>query len=118
MRTLELNKSSLWYVKPDGIEVKLKDEDGYYTGEIEIQYEEPSEIRLHLYPASGEIKEQTFGLSVDIDMITSSTDVVLEKNGLIFINEPTDNYDVTYDYKVGSILKSLNSYQYGLKGRM
>lgn len=118
MRTLELNKSNLWYVKPDGIEVDLKDEDGYYTGEVGIEYEKPIKIRLHLYPATGEIKEETFGLSSNVEMISSSTNVRLDKNGLVFNKKPIDNYDTTYDYKVSEILESLNSFTYGLKGRV
>lgn len=116
MRTLELNKSTLWYANPNGEQVEIIDDNGYHTGEVEIQFNPPIIVKLHIYPASGEVKERTFGTMVDIDMITSTTDVILEENGLLFKEKPIDNYDITYDYKVTKILKSLNSYQYGLKG--
>lgn len=117
MRTLDRNKTSVWYVTPSQ-EVELKDDDGYYTGEIGFEFGTPIEVQLPLYPASGEIKEQLFGTDAAVDMISVSNDVVLEKNTLIFLSEPIGDYDTTYDYKVSSIMKSLNTYNYGLKGRI
>lgn len=116
MRTLEINKTNLWYVSPDGIEVELKDEDGYYTGEIEIQYEEPLPINLHLYPANGKILEESFGLAHDLDYVTS-TNTKLDNGMLLFKEKPTRDYSNTYDFKIDGVLESLNFYQYGLKGR-
>lgn len=117
MRTLERNKTNIWYVNTGELQ-DVKDEDGNYTGETKVGYGEPIQSKLHLYPASGDVKERMFGKDVDIDMVTVSESVVLKKDTLIFLSEPTGEYDKTYDYKVKYILKSLNSYQYGLKGRI
>lgn len=117
MRTLDRNKTSVWYVTPSQ-EVELKDDDGYYTGEIGFEFGTPIETRLSLYPANSEIKEQLFGTDASVDMVSVSNEVVLEEDTLIFLSEPIGDYDRTYDYKVSSIMKSLNTYNYGLKGRM
>lgn len=116
MRTLSKNQIRLWVVTPLG-EQDVVDEDGYFTGEVEIAYSIPKEIRLPLYPASGEVVNKSFGKDVDLDMIATSNEI-LNRFDLLFYDEPTENYDTTYDYSVSKILKSLNSYTYGLKGRV
>ena len=117
MRTLERNKTTLWYVNPsDATMIDVIDEDGYFTGEKEMVYGVPKEIRLHLYPATGDIVERVFGKNVDIDMVTTSNEI-LSQDSMIFYKLPLGNFDTTFDFKIKFILKSLNSYQYGLKGR-
>lgn len=117
MRTLNLNKTKLWYVNPKAEEtIEVEDEDGYPTGETVKVYGLPKEISLHLYPATGDIIEREFGVGIDVDMVSTST-IELEKGTTLYHIKPTDDYNTDYDYKVTNILKSLNSYQYGLKGR-
>lgn len=116
MRTLELNKTKLWYVSNTGVEVDVVDEDGYFTGELEIQYDSPKEISLHLYPASGKILEESFGLSADLDFIASST-IKLKVGTMLFKEIPSGDLDNNYFLKINKILPSLNLYSYGLKGR-
>lgn len=117
MRTLELNKSTLWYVNPNDVdEIEVVDEDGYYTGEIIKVYGVPKKIKLHLYPATGDVVERVFGMNIDVDMVTS-TNIDLDKDTLLFVNEPIDKFNTTYSYKISHKLPSLNSFQYGLKGR-
>lgn len=117
MRTLEINKIDIWYVNPSE-KVDVIDDDGYFTGETNIIFGEPKSTRLMLYPASGDIVERLFGTDTSIDMIATSTNLVLEEGTLLFLSEPIDNFEETYDYKLSKILKSLNNYQYGLKGRI
>ena len=116
MRTLEINKTTLWCVNPNGVEVEIIDEDGYNTGVVERMFGVPQNIKLHLYPATRDVVDREFGKNVDIDMVTS-TNIVLEKNSLIFHEFPIGDIETTFDYKVTHILPSLNSYQYGLRGR-
>lgn len=117
MRTLELNKVNLWVVEPLG-EVDIVDEDGFETGETEFSYSIPKKIKLPLYPSNGEIGEQIFGTSANLDMISVSNSNILSEKSLLFYEEPIGNYDTTYDLKVSKILKSLNTYNYGLKSRL
>lgn len=116
MRTLNRNKTKLWVVQPIGATEEM-DNDGFYTGQIITAYSSPLVIYLHLYPSSGEIVERLFGKDASYDMIAVSNDVVLNKDSLLFLSVPFSNYDITYDYHIGKILKSLNTYQYGLKKR-
>lgn len=116
MRTLELNKIDIWVVEPLG-EVDVTDDDGLFTGEKEFTYSTPKKIRLHLYPASGDVLENTFGISAKLDYVTS-TSLVLDKKSLLFFSEPIGDYDITYDLKVSKMLKSLSHTTYGLEGRI
>lgn len=112
MRLLELNQTELWYVTRIG-EIEAKDVDGNYTGELIIQYSDPKSINLHLYPASGKILEETFGLSSNLDFVTHSN-VKLEKGTLLYKDFPTDTSK--YDFTISEILSSLTTTHYGLKG--
>ena len=114
MRTLKLNQTKLWYVEALG-EVDVVDSEGNYTGEKDITYTAPKVIHLHLYPASGDIIDKSFGRDVELDMVTNSN-VELNQTSLFFLDEPVDNFANTYTYKITAINKSLNTYQYGLKG--
>lgn len=116
MRTLKRNQVQLWIVTPMG-EQDVVDEDGYFTGEVQLQYTTPRKISLPLYPASGDIKDRVFGTDVDINMVSVSN-IELKENDLIFYDEPIGDYDVTYDYSISIILPSLNVFNYGLKRRM
>lgn len=114
MRTLNKNKTKLWYVEPAGM-VDVLDSDGFKTGEKKSVFGLPTIVYLQLSPSNGDIVEQIFGKESSLDMISVSTDVVLSKFGLLFLTEPINKYDTTYDYKVVEIKKSLNSYNYGLR---
>lgn len=117
MRTLERNKIKLWCISPSGTE-EVKDADGFFTGEVIKIYGSPQVIYLNIAPSIGAIVEDIFGKDASFDMIAITNEVVLSKDSLLFLNEPTSNYDTTYDYSVQQIKKSLNTYQYGLKGRV
>lgn len=116
MRTLDKNKTKLWVVNSSGT-TEMIDSDGFYTGEVVKSYGVPSTIYLHLYPSGGEITEKLFGKDSSFDMLAVSNNVILTKDSLLFLDEPLSNYDITYDYRVSEILKSLNTYNYGLKKR-
>ena len=116
MRSLERNQSLVWIVEPLG-ETEILDSDGFKTGEFEFSYTVPKQVRLALYPSTGTIVEQLFGKDASFDMVATSCDIVLTEDTLIFINEPTANYDKTYDYRMSSIKKSINTYNYGLRNR-
>lgn len=117
MRSLNLNKTSLWRVDINS-KTEIKDDDGYFTGDYVIEYSTPTKIALHLYPSNSEITKKLFGIDDSFDMIANSNEIVLNQDTLLFLSEPSDNYDSTYDYSVSSISKSLNSYNYGLRGRV
>lgn len=117
MRTLEKNKTVLWLVNP-ATYVDVVDNDGYETGERIQTFGAPVEIRLALYPANGVIREEIFGRDYSCDVIAVSNDIILTKDSLLFYNQPTENFDTTYDLIVDKILHSLNTYNYGLRSRV
>lgn len=116
MRTLLKNKVQLYYV-PFSAWTDEVDADGNYTGEKIASYGSPNEISINIYPAGSEIVEQIFGKEASFDMVAVSNEIVLDEFGLLFTSLPTGNYDTTYDYKIHSISKSLNTYAYGLRRR-
>lgn len=116
MRTLELNKTSLWYVS--GLEwVEIKDEDGHYTGEKEQVFGTPQLIKMNIFPYDDKIHSTSFGKDASIDMVGVTTDIILDEHGLLFHDEPSGDYSKTYSYSLSSIAKSLNNIKYGLKAR-
>lgn len=117
MRTLNLNKTDIWYVDFLG-EQRVTDEDGYFTGEYEDTYSEPTKIQLNIHSGSSSVKEELFGKDNQLDIVCSTPIGDLEKNTLIFLEEPSGNYDETYDFKVVKKFKSLNHYNYGFRGRL
>lgn len=116
MRTLELNKTSLWAVHVIAKEPIL-DDDGFETGELNFIYTEPREVRLHLYPSNGDIIRRLFGYDASFDMIAVSTDVNLDVDTLLFVDYPTPDYSITYTYSIVARSKSLNVIAYGLEMR-
>lgn len=118
MRTMNRNKTNLWYVVPVS-QSNAVDSDGYETGEVIVTYSSPTSFRMSIFPTDSKIVEQIFGKDASFDMLGVSNEIQLDKNALIFLSEPTlGNYDRTYDYHIGSIKKSLNTTQYGLKRRV
>lgn len=143
---LELNQSQLWYVNKIG-EIEVVDEEGFFTGELETVFSKPTPIDLHLYPANGKVLESTFGLNSQVDFVTGSNvrlepntllfyesplitnmityskinnlnwELLGEDTWGYLLEDIEDNYEDIYDFKIDRILKSLNIYQYGLKGR-
>lgn len=117
MRTLARNQTSLWMVRLTGTEDAV-DGDGNYTGEKINTYSTPNEISLSMYPDNGLVSRETFGVADLYDMVAVTTEYDLEDDDLLFLYEPTVDYDSTYDYYVAKKLASLNSFTYGLKARV
>jgi len=116
MRSLERNMQNLWLVSPTTY-VPLLDSEGFDTGETTVGYSTPIEIAINIYPSNGRIVQQIFGNDISLDLLALSTDIVLDKRSLLFLNEPTSNFGTTYDYEVTHIKHSINSYNYGLRNR-
>ena len=116
MRTLELNKSKLWYVSPLGTTENV-DADGFLTGEIVQSYSSPKLIKINIYPSNGTIMSQLFGEDANYDKIAVSNEIDLDTESLLFLSEPSLDYESTYDFKVSSKVKSLNTINYGLRSR-
>ena len=115
MRTLNRNKTKLWYVQPTGTQ-EVVDADGYFTGETRKSYGTPIKLDIHLYPSDGIVMEQIFGRDADFSKLAVS-ETYLSKDTLLFLSMPTGNYETTYDYIVDRNKQSLNHNNYGLRSR-
>ena len=116
MRTLEKNKTALWYVEPIGM-IEEVDGDGNYTGEVVANFSTPTLIKIHLYPAVGSVIEQPYGKDSNFDMMGIGSTVELSEHGLLFYEQPFADYELSYDYAIESVFKSLNVTRYGLRRR-
>ena len=114
MRTLNINKITLWKVDVTGFTDET-DVDGNFTGEQIPVYSAPVKIRVMLYPITGRIKRDFLGVIHDEDYVIATNDVLLDKDALLFRTEPVSDYDTTFDYMVISILKSINTTLYTVK---
>jgi len=117
MRSLSINQTQLWYVRPNGY-TDILDDDGNKTGEKDYTYDGPHQILLTLYPVNGVVLKDSGGKFLEIDYTATSTEVALSKNDLLFKTEPVGDFDTTYDMLVKNILPSLNSYTYLLESRV
>lgn len=116
MRTLNKNKQTLWRVDVIGT-TPYVDNLGFETGEIINLYSTPTKIEINIYPSYGDVVEQIFGKDQSYDMLAVSNEIELLSSTLLFLTEPISNYDKTYDFRIGKIKKSLNTYNYGLRSR-
>ncbi len=116
MRTLGINKKTLWYVDYLG-KVPIKDEDGYNTGESEQQFSEPIEIKLNLYTTNSEVIRNMFGTTNNINIVCSDDKVKLKMGSKLFYTIPDDNtdYEKDFDLEVTALSESLNHWNYGFR---
>lgn len=115
MRTLNRNKTTVWYVQPSGFQ-EVVDANGFFTGETRKTYGIPVKLDIHLYPSDGIVMEQIFGRDADFSKLAVS-ETYLSKDTLLFLSIPTGNPEMTYDYIVDRNKKSLNHNNYGLRSR-
>jgi hypothetical protein len=117
MRTLEKNKTKLWFVTRLS-NVEMTDENGFLTGEKTITYTEPVQITISLVPKSGNINNYIFGKDVGFDMMAISTDVDLDRFTYLYYNQPVGDYDKTFDFEIAEKKISLNVINYALRSRV
>lgn len=116
MRCLNKNKTKFWIVNIIGYTDEV-DTNGFLTGAKVPSYTVPLEVSFNIMPKSSKIGIETFGLSEEVTNVIVSNSEILNKQTLIFKELPIGNYEKTYDYKVIEIMKSLNSFLYGVRGR-
>ena len=118
MRTCEKNKTTVWYSNTK-TETEAVDSDGNFTGEIIENYTDVKETRVQLYPSSGQITAQAFGLQELPQFLSISSEPIFDENTVIFLKKPEDGANLadSYDLRVIAIKKSQNYYNYALKWR-
>lgn len=117
MRTMTRNQTKVWIV-PKATMTDVVDENNHYTGEKIPTYGTVIETFLSMYPSDGSINSQTFGIEKSYDMVAVSHGVDLDEKDLIFLSQPTIDYDKTYDYIIDKKMSSVNVIKYGLMKRV
>lgn len=127
MRSLEINKQTIWYALYLG-KVAVKDEDGYDTGEVKIGYANPVKARLRVSPNKGESSVQQFGLSLDYDRTMVTTDKLpIDEHSILWVDSTPeletdgtlklkpDGTPVTpHEYVVKKVAPDINVTQYAI----
>lgn len=113
MRTMEINKRTVYYALYEGITDEV-DEEGNYTGNKVPSYSDPIPLKINVSPARGEATSRQFGdlLEYDKTLVTTDMSLPIDEQTIMWI----DNLDTTqpHDYKVTKVAKGLNSVQYAV----
>ena len=115
MRTLVRNKIRIYYANFHA-KTPIKDEYGNLTGEYDIIYDNPVEIRANVSAARGESTTRQFGEDEGYDRVIVMDDpkVPINVSSVLWIDTlpeiKTDgSTDTPYDYIVKQVAPSLNS---------
>ena len=115
MRTLLRNKIRIFYANYRD-KVPLKDEYGNLTGEYDIVYDDPVEIKANVSAARGEATTRQFGDDEGYDRVIVMDDpgVPIKVSSVLWIDTPPDikadgSTGTPYDYIVKQVAPSLNS---------
>jgi hypothetical protein len=115
MKTLERNKIRIFYAK-FLTKTLLKDEYGNLTGEYDIIYDNPVEIKANVSAARGESTTRQFGEDEGYDrvIVMDHPKEPIDVSSVFWIDtlpeiKPDGSTDTPYDYIVKQIGTSLNS---------
>ena len=135
MITMKRNRSQLYYCtirKDDDGKVmtrKVVDENGNYTGESIVLYNDPVRMHANVSWATGQSNIEQFGNLENYDkvIVTDDLDCPIDENSVLFIDKEPEYKDAeynevtaitvtgatvkvpVYDYIVRRVAKSLNS---------
>lgn len=115
MRTLTRNKVRIYYANYR-TKTPVKDEYDNLTGEYDITYEDPVEIKANVSAARGESTTRQFGEDEVYDRVIVMDDprVPIEVSTVLWIDtlpeiKADGSTDTPYDYIVKQVAPSLNS---------
>lgn len=115
MRTLHRNKIRIYYANYRE-KIPRKDEYGNLTGEYDIVYDNPVEIRANVSAARGESSTRQFGEDVSYDRIILLDDpeFPIAETSILWIDSLPDiaedgTTETPHDYIVKQVAPSLNS---------
>lgn len=115
MRTLVRNKVRIYYANYR-TKTPVKDEYDNLTGEYDITYEDPVEIKANVSAARGESTTRQFGEDEVYDRVIVMDDprVPIEVSTVLWIDtlpeiKADGSTDTPYDYIVKQVAPSLNS---------
>lgn len=115
MRCLNRNKSKFYYA-PYLDKIELEDEYGNRTGQYELMYGKPIEVKGNISAAQGEIQSRQFGDSVTYDkvIVLDNPSTPIDEYSILWIDTLPDlladgSTSTPHDYIVKKVARSLNS---------
>lgn len=117
MKLLKRNLQTIYYKLYEGVD-NVVDDEGFETGEKELTYSQIYSVKANVSEATGSVAHEQFGLLDDYDKVVLLEDVSLPITeetifSLDFSSENSE--DITFDYRVKRISKSLNVLSIALK---
>ncbi len=117
MRNMKRNKRTFYYaLYTDRKEVV--DEDGFYTGEYEVGYTNPIEMKASISASTGSSTVEQFGNLTDYDkvIIVDDMNCPIDENSIIWLGiNPIENVGLANNYIVKKKAESLNFISYAIK---
>ena len=115
MRTLARNKIRIYYAN-FRTKIPIQDEYGNLTGEYDIIYDNPVEVKANVSAARGESTTRQFGEDEGYDRVIVMDDpnVPIDASSVLWIDtlpeiKSDGSTDTPYDYIVKQVAPSLNS---------
>lgn len=115
MRTLTRNKTRIYYANYNG-KAPIRDDYGNLTGEYDIVYDNPVEIKANVSAARGESTTRQFGEDEGYDRVIVMDDpkTPINVSSVLWIDTMPEinkdgSTDTPYDYIVKQVAPSLNS---------
>ncbi len=116
MKLLKRNLCSIYYCLYQGKQ-PLTDNNGYETGEMQVDYAPPEQLLCSVSPATGYAQVGMFGNLETYDKVIITDDIhcPIDENTVLFLDkEPAFSPDGNPlpDYRVKRVAKSLNHISY------
>ena len=115
MRTLHRNKSRIFYANYQA-KIPIKDEYGNLTGEYDIVYSNPVEIKANVSAARGEATTRQFGEDESYDrvIVLDDSKFPISVTSILWIDTLPEiaedgSTKTPHDYSVKQVATSLNS---------
>lgn len=115
MRTLARNKTRIYYANYSN-KIPIEDEYGNLTGEYDIIYDNPVEVKANVSAARGESTTRQFGEDEGYDrvIVMDEPNAPINVSSVLWIDtlpeiKEDGSTDTPYDYIVKQVAPSLNS---------
>ena len=116
MRCMKRNKQKFYYANLVSDNVEVVDDNGFYTGESDLQYTNPVEEKASISSAIGDTEVSLFGKDLQYDKticFDKSFPEGFNEYTVLWIDKaPYENGNLTgHDYIVKKIATSLNGFR-------
>ena len=121
MRCLFKLMKTVWYANYESA-APMVDGDGYETGEKDVTYSDPVQLRINVSAARGTSDMEQFGNQLDYDkvLVTNDVNIPLTEESVMWIDtspviDGQGKTDTPWDYVVRRIARSVNYVQIAVK---